>query len=115
MDIAFVPQSHFYQYWFIRFPAADADAEEPRLLSRSWRKVCKSVLPVDVPLVLLVLEVLLDEFCPEAALSAETRLLKSDFSVLRVLSVEVVEDVDELSESAPNCEISCSSLVVKLE
>jgi hypothetical protein len=103
----------YYQYWFIKFPVAEADVEEPRLLSRSWRKVSKSVLPVDVLLVLLL--VLLDEPSPEAALSAETRLLKSDCSVLRLLFVEDVEDVDELSELAPNCEINCSSLLEKFE
>ncbi len=92
------------------------DAEESRLASRSFRKVCKSVLSVDVLLeVLVVLLVLLDEVLPEAALSAETRLLKSDFSVLRALSLEEVEDVDELLEPPPNCEISCSTALVKFE
>ena len=107
-----MPHLYSYQYWFIKFPVADADAEEPRLLSRSWRKVCKSVLLEDVPLVLVVP---LDVPSLEAVLSAETTSLKSDSSVVRVLSVEEVADVDELSEPAPNCEISCSSLLVKLE
>ena len=31
------------------------------------------------------------------------------------LFVDEVEDVDELPEPAPNCEISCSSLLEKLE
>ena len=100
-----------------RYPVPDAVAVEPRLLSRSWRKVCKSV-PVDVLLVELVLLVLLDELPPEAFLSAETRLLKSDSSVLRVLFVEEdedVEDVDELPELSPSSEINCSSLLVKFE
>ena len=107
-----MPRLRSYQYWFMKFPVAEADAEEPRLLSRSWRKVCKSVLLEDAPLVLVVL---LDEPSPEAALSAETTSLKSDSSVLRMLSVEEVVDADELSEPVPNCEISCSSLLVKLE
>jgi hypothetical protein len=91
------------------------------LLNRSWRKVCKSVLLVEVLLVpvvlveLLVLLVLLDELSLEAALSAETTLLKSDCNVLNASSVEEVEDEDELPELAPNCEINCSSLVWKVE
>jgi hypothetical protein len=114
-----VPHLNDYEYWFIRFPVADADVEEPRFVSRSWRKVCKSELVVDV---LEVLEVLLDEVPSEAALSAETRLLKSDLSVLSALSVEEVEeaeeveaDVDEVEEEALNSEISCCKPVVKLE
>jgi hypothetical protein len=31
------------------------------------------------------------------------------------LFVDEVEDVDELPEPAPNCEISCSSLLEKFE
>jgi len=98
-----------YEYRFIKFPVADADSEEPKLLSRSWRKVCKSVLPEDVLLVLV------DELLPEAASSAETRLLKSDCSVLRVVFVEEVEEEDELSVEVCNCEINCSSLLLRLE
>jgi ABC-type cobalamin transport system permease subunit len=62
------------------------------------------VLVDDVLLVLLVLLVLVapDELSPEAAWSAETRLLKSDLRVVRVLSVEEVEELDELSEPDPN-------------
>ena len=102
---------------FEKFPVAEAFAEAPRLATRSLRKVTRSELPADVLSVLLdvlldVLLVLADELVPEAPLIAETRLLKSDFSVLRVLSVEVVE---ELSELLPNSEIRFSILLAKLE
>ncbi len=67
---------------------------------------------------MLLAEVLVelpDELLVDTDLSAETRLLKSDFSVLRALSFEEVEDVDELSELVPNSDISCSNLLVKFE
>jgi hypothetical protein len=100
----------------VKFPVVPVEAEVPRLATRSWRKVSRSELLPDVLLVLLdVLFVLLGELLPEAALSTETRLLKSDCSVLRLLSVEEVEEVDAPSEPASNCEISSSSLLEKLE
>ena len=64
--------------------------EVPRFPSRSWRKVGRVVLLLDV------LFVLLDALLPEVPSIAETRLLKSDCSVLRVLFVEEVEAVEEL-------------------
>lgn len=64
---------------------------------------------------LAVSVVLLDELPPETALSAEIRLLKSDFSVLRELSVEEAEDEDALLELFPNAEISCSTWLLKVE
>ena len=77
------------------------------------RKVTRSELLPDVLSVLLdVLDVLLDELLLEASLMAETRLLKSDFSVLRLLSAE---EVEELSELLSNSEIRFSSLLEKLE
>ncbi len=82
------------------------------MLTKSWRKVCKSVLLEDVSVVLL------DELAPEAALSAATRLLKSDFNVLSALSVEEVEEVEEVEdvdELSPNCEINCCSSLLKVE
>jgi hypothetical protein len=86
-------------------------AKAPRLAARSLRKVTRSELLADVLSVLLdVLLVLLD--VPLALLIAETRLLKSDFSVLRVLSAE---EVEELSELFSNSEIRFSSLLEKLE
>jgi hypothetical protein len=96
--------------------------ELPRLARRSLRKVSRSELVPDVPVVLLdvldVLDVLLDELLPEAAWIADTRLLKSDFSVSRVLSVEdvdEVEEVDEVDEVPPNSEIRFSIVLAKLE
>jgi len=91
---------------FIKFPIAEADVELSRLATTFWRKVVRSGLLPDVPFVLF------DELLPE---SAEIRLLKSDCSVLRVLFVEEVEELDELFEPASNCEISCSSPLEKLE
>jgi hypothetical protein len=96
---------------FEKFPVVDVFAKAPRLAARSLRKVTRSELPADVLSVLLdVLLVLLD--VPLALLIAETRLLKSDFSVLRVLSAE---EVEELSELFSNSEIRFSSLLEKLE
>jgi hypothetical protein len=106
---------------FIKFPVADADAEEPRLANRSLRNVSRSVLTEDVLLVLSVLSVLLvllDELLAEAPSIAETRLLKSVFNVLRLLSAEEVEEaeeVPELLELAVKSEISASSLLEKVE
>ena len=103
----------------MKFPVADAFAEVLMLATRSWRKVCRLELMSDVLLVLLevVLVVLLDALLLEADLSAETRLVKSDCSVLRLLLAgdAGVDEAGELSELAPNCEINCSSLLVKLE
>jgi hypothetical protein len=82
------------------------EAELSRFATTSWRKVVRFGLPADA------LVVLPDELLPE---SADTRLLKSDCSVLRVLFVKEVEDVDELLELASNCEISRSSPLEKLE
>lgn len=97
---------------FEKFPVAEAFAEAPRLATRSLRKVTRSELPADVLLVLFVLDVLLapDELL--ALLIAETSLLKSDFSVLRLLSVEEVEELSELLSSS---EIRFSILLEKLE
>ncbi|MGA2735727.1 MAG: hypothetical protein ABSG35_24425 [Syntrophobacteraceae bacterium] len=96
---------------FEKFPVVDVFAKAPRLAARSLRKVTRSELLADVLSVLLdVLLVLLD--VPLALLIAETRLLKSDFSVLRVLSAE---EVEELSELFSNSEIRFSSLLEKLE
>jgi hypothetical protein len=78
--------------------------EAPRSEARSFRRVARSGLP---PAVLFVL---FDELLPE---SAETRLLKSDWSVLRVLFVD--DEEDELSELACNREINCSSPLEKFE
>ncbi len=108
LDGESVPRFQYYPDWFIKF-RLDWDSEKPRLLTRSWRKVCKSVLLAEV------LVELPDELLVDTDLSAETRLLKSDFSVLRALSFEEVEDVDELSELVPNSDISCSNLLVKFE
>jgi hypothetical protein len=95
---------------FEKFPVVDVFAKAPRLAARSLRKVTRSELLADVLSVLLdVLLVLLD--VPLALLIAETRLLKSDFSVLRVLSAE---EVEELSELFSNSEIRFSSLLEKL-
>ncbi len=83
------------------------EAEESRLAATSLRKVVKSGLAPDVLLVL---------FDEPLAESAETRLLKSDCSLLMAPFVEEVEVVDaELLEPACNCEISCSSPFEKLE
>ena len=57
-----------------------------------------------------VLLVLLDVLF--VLLIAETRLLKSDFSALRLLSAE---EVEELFELFSNSEIRFSSLLEKLE
>ena len=101
--------------------------ELPILARRSLRKVSRSELVPDVPVVLLdeldvlldvldVLDVLLDELLPEACWIADTRLLKSDFSVSRVvLSVEEVEEVEEVDEVPPNSEIRFSIVLAKLE
>ena len=84
--------------------------ELPRLARRSFRKVCRSELVLVVPVVLLdVLDVVLDELLPEACWIADTRLLKSDFSVSRLLSVDEVDEVD------PSSEIRFSILLAKLE
>jgi hypothetical protein len=84
------------------------------LAARSLRKVTRSELPADVLSVLLdvleVLLVLLDVLL--VPLIAETRLLKSDFSVLRLL---FTEEVEELPELFSNSEIRFSSLLEKLE
>jgi hypothetical protein len=84
------------------------------LAARSLRKVTRSELPADVLSVLLdvleVLLVLMDVLL--VLLIAETRLLKSDFSVLRLLSAEEVEELPELFS---NSEIRFSSLLEKLE
>jgi hypothetical protein len=107
---------------FVRFPLADTVVEAPRLARRSLRKVSRLELVPDVSVVLLdELVVLLDELLPEAVWIADTRLLKSDFSVLRALSVEEVDEVDEVDEveeveeEAPNSEIRFSILLAKLE
>ncbi len=93
---------------FEKFPVVDVFAKAPRLAARSLRKVTRSELLADVLSVLLL--VLLDVVL--VLLIAETRLLKSDFSVLRVLSAD---EVDELSEPFSNSEIRFSSLLEKLE
>ena len=106
--------SHRQQYWLIKFPDAATVVVEPMLASRSWRKACKSLLvavpaaPLDVPLVPF------DELPGEAVPSAETRLLKS---VCRVLMLPPVAEAteDEPSDPVPSCEISCSSLLEKVE
>ena len=96
---------------FEKFPVVDVFAKAPRLAARSLRKVTRSELLADVLSVLLdVLLVLLD--VPLALLIAETRLLKSDFSVLRLL---FTEEVEELPELFSNSEIRFSSLLEKLE
>jgi len=75
------------------------DVELPRFVSRSWRKVCRVVLLLlDVLFEVLcvlpdVVFATLDALLPEVAWIAETRLLKSDCRVLRVLFVEDVEGV----------------------
>ena len=89
---------------FIKFPTAEVDVEALRFAATAFKKVIRSELP---PVVLFVP---FDELLPE---SAETRLLKSDSSVLRVLLVEDVDD--ELSELACNREINCSSPLEKFE
>lgn len=91
---------------FIKFPTAEVEAEVPRLAATFLRKVVRSGLPPDVLLVLLV------ELLPE---SAETRLLKSDCSLLSAPFVEELVAVDEPFELPPNCEISCSIPLEKLE
>ena len=97
----------------MKFPVVDVVAEVPRLVSTSCRKVVRSGVVADVVLALpdALLE-LFEELLPE---SDETRLLKSDWSVLRVLFVDEVVEVVELPEPVPNCEINCSSLLEKLE
>jgi hypothetical protein len=98
---------------FVKFPLADTVEEAPRLDRRSLRKVSRLALVLDVPVVLLdELDVLLDELLPEAFWIADTKLLKSDFSVLRVVSVDEVEEVEELF---PNSEIRLSIALVKFE
>ena len=75
--------------------------------SMSCRKVCKVVLLLDVLFVLsmvacvppVVLFVLPVAVFPDVPRIAETRLSKSDCSVLRV---PVVEEVDEVEEVLPN-------------
>lgn len=91
---------------FVKFPLADTVEEAPRLATRSLRKVSRPEPAPDVPVVLL------DELLPEASWIADTRLLKSDFSVSRLLSVEEVEEVEEVS---PSSEIRFSILLAKLE
>ncbi len=92
---------------FVKFPLADTVEELLRLARRSLRKVSRSEL---------VLDVLLDELLPEACWIADTSLLKSDFSVSRVvLSVEEVDEVEEVEEVLPNSEIRFSIALVKLE
>ena len=87
--------------------------EPPRLARRSLRKVSRFELVLVVPVVLPdELDVLLDELLPEAFWIADTRLLKSDFSVSRLLSVE---EVDEVEEVFPSSEIRFSILLAKLE
>ena len=87
--------------------------ELPRLARRSLRKVSRFELVLVVPVVLPdELDVLLDELLPEAFWIADTRLLKSDFSVSRLLSVE---EVDEVEEVFPSSEIRFSILLAKLE
>jgi hypothetical protein len=94
--------------------------ELPRLARRSLRKVSRFELVLVVPVVLpdeldVLLDellVLLDELLPEAFWIADTRLLKSDFSVSRLLSVE---EVDEVEEVFPSSEIRFSILLAKLE
>ncbi len=93
--------------------------EALRLATRSLRKVSRLELALDVPVVLLEEpDVLLDELSPEAFWIADTKLLKSDFSVSRLLSVEDVDEVeeaDEVEEVLSNSEIRFSSLLAKLE
>ena len=73
--------------------------EALRLATRSLRKVSRLELALDVPVVLLEEpDVLLDELSPEAFWIADTKLLKSDFSVSRLLSVEDVDEVEEADE-----------------
>lgn len=77
------------------------DVELPRFVSRSWKKVCRVVLLLDVLFVALcvlpdVVFATLDALLPELAWIAETRLLKSDCRVPRVLFVEEVEEVEEV-------------------
>ena len=91
---------------FVKFPLADTVEEAPRLATRSLRKVSRPEPAPDVPVVLL------DELLPEASWIADTRLLKSDFSVLRLL---FTEEVEELPELFSNSEIRFSSLLEKLE
>ncbi len=99
----------------VKLPVAESVAEVPRLVTRFCRKVCRSALVEEVVVVLLELvvvadaafDVLLDPF----ALSiAETRLLKSDCRVSRV--VELVDDDDEEEEEL-SWEIRASILVVR--
>ncbi|MGO9370542.1 MAG: hypothetical protein ACLQBD_00405 [Syntrophobacteraceae bacterium] len=98
---------------FVKFPLADTVEEAPRLATRSLRKVSRPEPAPDVPVVLLdELDALFDELLPEASWIADTRLLKSDFSVSRLLPVEAVEEVEEVS---PNSEIRFSILLAKLE
>ncbi len=80
------------------------EVEVPRFASRSWRKVCRAVLLLDVLFVLFevlcvlpdVLFAALAALLPEVPWIAETRLLKSDCSVPKVLFVEEVEEVEEV-------------------
>ncbi|MDR3557826.1 MAG: hypothetical protein P4L55_23965 [Syntrophobacteraceae bacterium] len=101
----------------MKFPVADTAPAEPRLATRSVKNVFRSTpVEVVVPLVVL-LAALVDELVePEAPLIAETRLLKSDCKVSRL--VELVEDEleeDELVEESLNCEINAPILLLKFE
>lgn len=98
---------------------------------RSLRNVESSVLTFEVELVELVeavelvalveLDVLDDVPLEEAAFwafsIADTRLLKSDFSALRVLSVDEVDEVVDVDEEVPSASswTSFSRLDVKFE
>ncbi len=92
---------------------------EPRLATKSLRNVCKSAVVEEAVLldVLLVeavlLDALVDEPLPPASSIAETRLLKSAFSVARLLLV-LVDDELEVEEPL-NSEISSSILLDRLE
>ncbi|MGC8491569.1 MAG: hypothetical protein ACP5SH_07510 [Syntrophobacteraceae bacterium] len=103
----------------VKLPVAESVAEVPRLSTRFCRKVCRSAL-VEEEVVLLVLVVVADaavDVLPEPfALSiAETRLLKSDCKVSRVVELvdDEVEEVEEVEEEEPSWEISASILVVR--
>lgn len=105
----------------VKFPVADTAPAEPRLATRSVKNVFRSTpVEVVVPLVVLLevlLAALVDELVePEAPPIAETRLLKSDCKVSRL--VELVEDEleeDELVEESLNCEINAPILLLKFE
>ena len=100
----------------MKFPVADIVEEEPRLAAKSFKNVCRSALVEAV----VLLDALLEEVLPpEASWIAETRLLKSDFKVSRLLSsVDVVveeEEVVVVVEEELNWEINPSILLVRLE